>query len=189
MQDGEALPQALTGFEQRQAMISASSGSPATSSRIRSSNLTLPMIPTLSPKLRSRPRMSFSMAMAFSCNNLRAVSRARSVLAGQRLHMHGSEQVDAHHLSDAASIVAVGLVHLRLQERLGVARLDADDRQPGRGQPAVEPLRQRPGFEPDPLEPPGWIPEHLRPGRLDGWSPSVRDRPCPSRPECTKRSL
>ena len=76
--------------------------------------------------------------------------------------MNRPEQVDAHHLSDAASIVAVGLVHLRLQERLGVARLDADDREPGRGQPAVEPLRQRTGFEPDPLEPPGWIPEHLR---------------------------
>ena len=142
-------------------MISASSGSPATSSRIRSSNLTFPMTPTLRPKLRSRPRISFSMAMAFSCNNLRAVSRVRRCWLAKRLHMNGPEQVDAHHLSNATSIVAVGLVHLRLQERLGVARLDADDREPGRGQPAVEPLGQWAGFEPDPLEPPGRIPEHL----------------------------
>jgi hypothetical protein len=75
--------------------------------------------------------------------------------------MNGPEQVDAHHLSDAASIVAVGLVHLRLQECLGAARLDADDQQSGRGQPALEPLRHWTGFESDPLEPPSWSPEHL----------------------------
>ena len=112
-------------------MISASSGRPATSSRIRCSNLTFPMTPTLRPKLRSRPRTSFSMAMAFSCKQLASRQQGAPVLARQGLHMDRPEQVDAHHLSNATSIVAVGLVHLRLQERLGVARLDADDWGPG----------------------------------------------------------
>ena len=38
---------------------------------------TAPTMPTLSPKLRNSPRMSFSMAIALSCKSLRAVSRAR----------------------------------------------------------------------------------------------------------------
>ena len=58
-------------------MISASSGIPSTSSRIRPSNLTTPAAPTLSPKLRSRPRISFSMAIAFSCSSFRAANNTR----------------------------------------------------------------------------------------------------------------
>jgi hypothetical protein len=99
--------------------------------------------------------------MGLLLQQLAGCQRSASALAGQGLHMDGPEQVDAHHLSDAASIVAVGFVHLRLQERFGVARLDADDQQSGRGQPALEPLRHWTGFESDPLEPPSWSPEHL----------------------------
>src|ERR1700730_2300041 len=44
----------------------AKSGWSATSSRIRASNLTVPTMPTLRPKLRSVPRRSFSMSSAFA---------------------------------------------------------------------------------------------------------------------------
>lgn len=40
---------------------------PATRSRIRFSNFTVPTTPTLRPKLRRKPRISFSMAIAFPC--------------------------------------------------------------------------------------------------------------------------
>src|SRR5205085_601574 len=42
---------------------------PSTSSRVRVSNLDAPMGPTLSPKFRSRPRISLSTANAFSCSS------------------------------------------------------------------------------------------------------------------------
>jgi hypothetical protein len=38
------------------------------------------------------------------------------------------EQVHAHHLGNAPGVVAVALVGLRLEERLGVPGLDADSR-------------------------------------------------------------
>ena len=44
------------------------------------SNLTVPTIPTLRPKLRKVPRKSLSMAIAFDCSNLRWVSSIRSFL-------------------------------------------------------------------------------------------------------------
>ena len=45
---------------------------------MRASNLTVPTMPTLRPKLRKVPRRSFSMAMAFDSNSLRWVSSIRS---------------------------------------------------------------------------------------------------------------
>jgi hypothetical protein len=44
---------------------------------MRCSNLVARTTPTLRPKLRSRLRMSFSMAMAFPWSSFRAVSSAR----------------------------------------------------------------------------------------------------------------
>src|SRR5271170_2694582 len=85
-------------------MMSASSGMLSTSSRIRASNLTTLTAPTLRPKLRSRPRTSFSMAMAFSCSTLRAVKRARRfwLIPGcqQRSHDVGEFGPAADQLSD-----------------------------------------------------------------------------------------
>lgn len=63
--------------ESKGAMISTNSGTTSTSSRMRASKPSFPTMPTRRPKLRSKPRMSFSMAIAFSCSSLRAVSRAR----------------------------------------------------------------------------------------------------------------
>lgn len=51
-----------------------------------------------------------------------------ALLARQRLDMDRAEQVDPHHLGNAAGVNAVGFVRLRLQEGLGVAGLDADHR-------------------------------------------------------------
>ena len=59
------------------AMISPRSDIPSVSSRMRCSKATAPITPTFSPKLRKSPRISFSIARAFSCNSLRAVSSAR----------------------------------------------------------------------------------------------------------------
>jgi hypothetical protein len=50
------------------------------------------------------------------------------LLAAQRLHMHRTVKPHPHHLRDAARIVAVGHVDLRLQHRLHVPRLHTDHR-------------------------------------------------------------
>jgi hypothetical protein len=57
-----------------------------------------------------------------------------------------------HHLCDAARVVAVSLVDLRLQHRPHVPRLDTDHWQACFRESAEKPLRQRPGFQPNPLE-------------------------------------
>jgi len=69
----------------------------------------------------------------------------------KRRHMNRFEEADPHHLRDAACIVAVGLVDLlRLQQGLHVPGLDADYRKARFGQTVHQPLRQRPGSNPDP---------------------------------------
>lgn len=40
--------------------------------------------------------------------------------AGQGFYMHRAIQIDTHHLCNSTSIIAVGLVYLRLEESLGV---------------------------------------------------------------------
>ncbi|MCP1886534.1 UNVERIFIED_ORG: hypothetical protein J2R75_010269 [Bradyrhizobium elkanii] len=73
--------------------------------------------------------------------------------------MDRPEQADAHHLRNATRIIAVALVHLRLEERLGMSRLDADYQQASLRQPAEQPLRQRSSLEPNPIKPPNRIVE------------------------------
>jgi hypothetical protein len=69
-----------------------------------------------------------------------------------------------HHLRDAARVIAVRLVDLRLQHRLHVPRLDTDHRQACFRKPAEKPLRQRPSFQSDPLEAVGRGPQNLQQG-------------------------
>jgi hypothetical protein len=67
--------------------------------------------------------------------------------------VNGLEQPDPHHLSEAARVIPVGLVHrLRPQHLRHMARLDANHRQLGFGQRRIYVLRERSGFQPDPLE-------------------------------------
>ena len=47
-------------------------------------------------------------------------------LTAQRLYMHRTVKPHSHHLCDAACIVAVRLVDLRLQHRLHVPRFNTD---------------------------------------------------------------
>src|SRR6516164_8325573 len=74
--------------------------------------------------------------------------------------MHRSIKPDPYHLGNAAGIVAVGLVDLRLQHRPHVSRLDTDHRQASFGERAIKPLRQRSGFQSDPLEVVSRIPQN-----------------------------
>jgi hypothetical protein len=67
-----------------------------------------------------------------------------------------------YHLRDAARVVAVRLVDLRLQHRLNVPGFNADHRQLGFGKCAEQPLRQRSGFQSDPLEAVGLVPQNLQ---------------------------
>ena len=64
-----------------------------------------------------------------------------TLLADQRLDVHRPEQIESHHLSDPACIVAVGLVHLCLEKGLRMPGLDADCRQASLDQAAEQPLR------------------------------------------------
>src|SRR5271169_3112671 len=66
--------------------------------------------------------------------------------------MHRTIKPHPHHLGDAAGIVAVGLINLCLQHRFHMPRLDTNHRQAGFGESTEQPLRQRSGFQPDPLE-------------------------------------
>lgn len=70
----------------------------------------------------------------FSCSQQNA-----PLLACQRFDVDRSEQIDAHHLCDAASVISVSLVNLRLQERLSVPCLNADRRQAGFRQTTEQP--------------------------------------------------
>jgi hypothetical protein len=66
------------------------------------------------------------MAMAFDCRSLRWGQQHSQFLAAERLYVHRTIQPHPDHLSDAARVIAVGLVDLRLQHRLHVPRLDTD---------------------------------------------------------------
>src|SRR5436309_8972349 len=66
--------------------------------------------------------------------------------------MHRTIKPRPHHLRDAARIVAIRLVDLRLQCRPHVPRLDTDHRQARIGESVEQPLRQRPSFQPDSLQ-------------------------------------
>ena len=76
MQDAELLAKRPSNNEQRFDQR-RQPGKFSTSSLMRASNLTVPTIPTLRPKLRKVPRKSLSMAIAFDCSNLRWVVSLR----------------------------------------------------------------------------------------------------------------
>jgi hypothetical protein len=57
-----------------------------------------------------------------------------------------------HNAGDAYGIVAIALVDLHFQSRLGVPGIDADDRQPQLIQLGPQPGRRCSGFEPDPRD-------------------------------------
>ena len=74
--------------------------------------------------------------------------------------MHRTIKPRPHHLRHPARIVAVGLVDLRLQYCPHMPRLDTDHRQARFGKSTEKPLRERPGFQPDPLEVVGGVRQH-----------------------------
>ena len=71
--------------------------------------------------------------------------------------MHRTIKPRPHHLRDAARIVTVRLVDLRLQHCSHVPGLNTDHRQARFGESAEKPLRQWPGFQPYPLEAVGGV--------------------------------
>src|SRR4051812_10549513 len=73
------------------------------------------------------------------------------LLAPDGLDMNRLVEADAHHLRDAAGIVAIGFVDLSRERGLHVPRLDADHRIACGRQATVEPLRKRTGFKADAL--------------------------------------
>ena len=56
------------------------------------------------------------------------------------LHMHRPIVTEAHHVGDAASVAAIGFVGTRRQEPLRMSRLNADRREAGVDESAVEPF-------------------------------------------------
>jgi hypothetical protein len=65
-------------------------------------------------------------------------------------------------ICDAACVIAIRLVRLRLRERFHMTRPDPDDGEPGTRQPLKEPLRQGPGLETDPFNVQGRILQDAR---------------------------
>src|SRR6266576_3589578 len=63
--------------------------------------------------------------------------------------MNRSIVSEAHHLSDAARIAAVGLIGTRGQEALCMPGLNADDLKPTLNQCAVKPFGKRTSFDSD----------------------------------------
>jgi hypothetical protein len=81
------------------------------------------------------------------------VNSIRCSLATSVFTCTALNRADPHHLRDPARIFAVRLVDLlRRQQSLHVPRPDADHRQLGRRQRIDQPLRQRPGLDPDPAK-------------------------------------
>src|SRR5215471_3490003 len=78
--------------------------------------------------------------------------------------MHRTIETHPYHLRHAASVIAVGLVDLRLQHGPHVPGLDTDHRQARFGQSAIQPLRQRPSFKPNPFEVVGGVRQHRQQG-------------------------
>src|SRR5215470_9000430 len=74
--------------------------------------------------------------------------------------MHRAIKPRPHHLRDAAGVVAVCLVDLRLQHRLHVSRLNTDHRQACFSESAEQPLRQWPSFQSNSLEVVGGVRQH-----------------------------
>ena len=68
---------------------------------------------------------------------LACCQQCSAFLAGQCLDVHRPEQIDTHHLCNAAGIVAVALVDLGFEEGLGMTGFNADHRQSRLGQPAI----------------------------------------------------
>jgi len=55
--------------------------------------------------------------------------------------MHVLEQADPHHMGNAACAVSIAFLLLKgIQERFGVARLNAENREPSLCQPFKQPL-------------------------------------------------
>jgi hypothetical protein len=84
------------------------------------------------------------------------------LLTGQGLDVDLPEQVDAHHLRYAACIIPISLINLRFQKSLGMPGLDANHRQAGIRESAVQPLRQRASFKPNSHEAIARISEDLQ---------------------------
>src|SRR5258705_4395187 len=76
--------------------------------------------------------------------------------------MYRTVKPHPHHLGDAARIVAVRVVALRLQHRSHVSRLYTDHWWPCFGQSTEQPLRQRSGFQSNSLEAIGRVPKNLQ---------------------------
>ena len=151
MQPGKLLTQLFSGGQQRLHDF-GQIGHASTSSRIRSSNLQRSDHTDLQPEVAQKTTDIVLDGDSLFLQTACGPSERAALLARQRLHMHGREQIDPHHLRDAARVVAIAFVDLRLQERFRMPRLDADDRQSGLRQPLEKPLRQRPGFETDPFK-------------------------------------
>ena len=102
--------------------------------------------------------------------NCPAISSSSSMPTGIALfrgrRRHWAEQVDPHHLGDAARIVAIGLVHLRLEESLRVAGLDSHDGQACFSQSAEHPFHARIRTR---CHTEAWSAQRGLPG---GWAPS-----------------
>ena len=105
MQDGEALPQALTGFEEASHDLG----------QLRKACYEL-ADPVLEPDLANDPNLKPKVAQQAAdvvlngngllLQQLAGRQQGAPVLARQGLHMHRSEQVDAHHLSNAARLAS-----------------------------------------------------------------------------------
>src|ERR1700744_3575499 len=76
--------------------------------------------------------------------------------------MHRTVKPHPHHLCNAAGIIAVRLVDLRLQHSPHVPRLDTDHRQLGFDESTEQPLRQWSCFQSNPLEAIGRLLEHCQ---------------------------
>src|SRR5471030_1089303 len=74
--------------------------------------------------------------------------------------MHRTVKPNPHHLRDAARIVTICFIDLRLQYRLHVPRFNTDHWQACFGESAEQPLRQRSSFQSNSLEVVGGVLQH-----------------------------
>ena len=91
------------------------------------------------------------MAIRLALQELAGRQERPPLLARLRLHMHRTMQIDPHHRSNSAHVVAIGLVRLGLEERLHMARRNTDHRRSGARQLLEQSQRHGPSLEPYPF--------------------------------------
>ena len=109
-------------------------------------------LPKRTPKVRRRPRISFSILTRIRDRHLADDQRGADLIAVPALYAHLLEPAGSHDLCQTGGVIAVRLHGAHLQGSVGVPGIDAQDRQPSCRKLIPEPNSHGHCFQTDPDE-------------------------------------